>query len=327
MTLVAFDLPSQPGGDAAPAPDWRRAAQAMEGRILSYSERKLPVLLQWLAFHGAAEGLGALGGVVSRPGGSIAVLRIEGFLAERGAGPNPEAGGYEEIRARLAAALADPQVRGIALVFDSDGGEISGALDTAEAIYRARKVKPIWSIVSYRACGTACLLATAANVVIVGSLGTMGGIGALQLRFDLSRAYATEGIVMNPITFGKRKADGLPFLPMSKPERAQAQRDVDAIGTMFVNAVARFRGMRPEKVLAQQAATFMDAKAVRAGLADRIAKGFPIDELEGFRSFLTRLGTGGPAAAAPTRSLAAPRRLPARTAPAHHFVFRGIGRG
>ena len=319
MTFIPVDLPNPQEGESAAAPDWRAAAAAMEGRTLSHSEKTLPGVIFCLANRlVSAEGVEGLGRVASDHAGGIAVICIEGFLAP---------GSYAALRASLATALAAREVRGIALLIDSDGGDTSGALDAAQAIYSARKVKPIWSIISYRACGTACLLATAASVTILGRNGTMGSVGALQLRIDLSRAYATMGVTVTPITFGKRKADGLPFQPMSKQERASAQHDVDAIGTMFVNAVARYRAMRPEKVLAQRAATFMDDKAVRAGLADRISGGFPTDELAVFGRFLARLRGGSPHDALTARRQGPDQRLPPRAAVARPFVFRGIGRG
>ena len=77
----------------------------------------------------------------------IAVIEVSGVLVHRGAWIGRSSGqtSYEGIAAQLAAAVADPMARGIALEIDSFGGEVAGVFDLAEAIRSARASKPVWA--------------------------------------------------------------------------------------------------------------------------------------------------------------------------------------
>ena len=85
----------------------------------------------------------------------IAVIEVSGVLIHRGAWIGQSSGQTtcEGIAAQLAAAAADPSVRGIALEIDSFGGEVAGVFDLADAIRAARTAKPVWAF-----CGRTCLL-------------------------------------------------------------------------------------------------------------------------------------------------------------------------
>jgi ClpP class serine protease len=202
----------------------------------------------------------------------VAVIQVEGTLVHKNGYLRPYSGmtGYDGIRQNLLTALADKAVDAIVLDIDSPGGECAGCFDLADTIYRARREKPIWAILSESAFSAAYALASSASKVIVPRTGGTGSIGIIAMHIDMSRALSKAGFAVTLIQYGSRKADFSETMPLSKEALARAQADVDALGQMFDNLVARNRGIPAAKVKSYQAATFMGAKGVAAKLADAV---------------------------------------------------------
>lgn len=203
----------------------------------------------------------------------IAVVPVRGTLVDRLGCVRPMSGmtGYDGIRANLAQAMDDPDVRAIALDIDSPGGEVAGCFDLVDAIFAARGRKPMWSILSENACSAAYAIASATDRISVPRTGNIGSIGVIALLADVSKALQAGGVTVNVIQFGARKADGLEVLPMSPEARDAFQADVNTVGELFVQTVARNREIDAAAVRATQAGTFLGAAGVEKKLADMVA--------------------------------------------------------
>ena len=204
----------------------------------------------------------------------VAVIGIEGVLVDGLGCLRPFCGmtGYDGVRANIATALADPQVRAIALNVDSPGGDCSGCFDLADWIFAQRGRKPMWAILNDAAYSAAYALASASDRVLVPQApGGVGSIGVIAVIPDLSKAMENAGIAINVIHFGAHKTDGLELLPMSDEARAGFQADVDLIGERFVAVVARNRKLDAAAVRATEADGYLGAEAVSRGLADVVA--------------------------------------------------------
>jgi ClpP class serine protease len=90
------------------------------------------------------------------------------------------------------------------------------------------------------------------------------------MHVDITAALEKFGIKVTTIQFGDRKSDSYPTTPLSDTARERFQSDVDLMGEMFVDLVARNRGMAASKVRATQAGCFLGAAGVTAGLADDV---------------------------------------------------------
>ncbi|MDE1905034.1 MAG: S49 family peptidase [Rhodospirillales bacterium] len=202
----------------------------------------------------------------------IASIPVQGTLVHRLGAMRPYSGmtGYDGVRACLAMALEDPAVRGVLFDIDSPGGEVSGCFELADVIFAARGRKPMWAVVDDCAFSAAYAIASGADKVVVPALGAVGSIGVIALVADVSKAMESAGVVVNVIQFGARKADGLEVLPLSPEGRDRFQADVDTMGARFVETVARNRGLGVPAVRGTEAATFLGAAAVSAGLADMV---------------------------------------------------------
>jgi signal peptide peptidase SppA len=178
--------------------------------------------------------------------------------------------GYDTIAAQFNAALNNAEAKAIVLNIDSPGGEVAGCFDLADMIYAARGEKPIWAILEENAYSAGYALASAADEIWVPQTGGVGSIGVIAMFPDISKMLNDFGVAVNIIQFGARKADGNPVQPMPEEARAAFQDEINAIGGIFIDQVARNRNMKPRDVLAQQAACFRGAGAVTEGLADMV---------------------------------------------------------
>jgi ClpP class serine protease len=90
------------------------------------------------------------------------------------------------------------------------------------------------------------------------------------MHVDWSKALKNSGLEVTFITYGDRKADGHPEIPLSKEALETFQADIDSMGELFVTTVARNRGISEQKVRDTQAATYLGAAGVSQGLADAV---------------------------------------------------------
>lgn len=202
--------------------------------------------------------------------GPVAVVPVEGTLVQKLGTLRPYSGmtGYDGIRQNIGLALDDPNVQAVVLDIDSPGGEVAGCFDLVDAIFAARGGKPIWAILDESACSAAYAIASAADKIAVPRTGFAGSIGVVAMHVDWSQALAREGFAVTFIQYGARKTDGASEKPLSDEARQRAQKDVDAMGELFVATVARNRGLAAETIRATEAGIYLGADAVAQGLAD-----------------------------------------------------------
>ncbi|HZR34353.1 MAG TPA: S49 family peptidase [Nevskia sp.] len=202
----------------------------------------------------------------------VAIIPVTGTLVQKLGTMRPYSGmtGYDGIRACLSMALEDEAVRAIVLDIESPGGEVAGCFDLVDAVYQVRGEKPIWSVLSEYAYSAAYALASATDRIIVPRTGGTGSVGVICMHVDFSQALSESGINVTLIQYGKRKADGQQVIPLSKEALARFQADVDTMGELFVDTVARNRGLKASRVRATEAATYLGAAGVDLGFADAV---------------------------------------------------------
>lgn len=205
--------------------------------------------------------------------GPVAVIPIQGTLVQKLGSLRPWSGmtGYDGIRQNLFTALDDSSVKAIVLDIDSPGGEVAGCFDIVDTIYAARGSKPIWAILNESAYSAAYAIASAADKIYVPRTGGVGSIGVICAHVDMSQALTSAGIKVTFITYGDTKADGHSEIPLSEDAKKRFQADIDTMGQLFVDTVARNRNISAATVRDTQAATFMGDKGVALGLADEVA--------------------------------------------------------
>lgn len=202
----------------------------------------------------------------------IAVIPIQGTLVQKLGCLRPYSGmtGYDGIRQTFLTAMADPEITGICLDIDSPGGEVAGCFDLVDEIYNARGDKPIHAILSESAYSAAYAIASAADRICVPRTGGVGSVGVVTMHLDWSQRIKDDGLKVTIITFGSRKAEGSPYKELSDEAFTAIQQDINAMGELFVNTVARNRGISAKAIKNTQAACFMAGDGVEQGLADEV---------------------------------------------------------
>jgi ClpP class serine protease len=113
-------------------------------------------------------------------------------------------------------------------------------------------------------------IASATDRIIVPRTGGTGSVGVICAHVDFSQGDRRPPASVELITYGDRKADGSEYRPLSKEARARFQADVDTMGDLFVDTVARNRGLDRAEVRNTEASTFMGANGVDIGFADEV---------------------------------------------------------
>ena len=253
-------------------------AARLFGVPLAIHRPKLDVILSVL---GARVGLADLAAPVGYtpaaralgpPSGKVAVIPIHGTLVRRTSGIEAESGlaSYTGIAAQLDAALASPEIAAILLDIDSPGGESGGVFDLADRIRAASEVKPIWAVANDMAFSAAYALASAAARLFVARTGGVGSIGVIAMHVDQSVKDAHDGVRYTAVFAGERKNDLNPHEPISNEAHAVLKAEVVRIYDLFVETVARHRGLDADAVRATEAGLFFGPDAVATGLADAV---------------------------------------------------------
>lgn len=253
-------------------------AARLFGVPLAIHRPKLDVILSVL---GARIGLADLAAPVGYtpaaralgpPSGKVAVIPIHGTLVRRTSGIEAESGlaSYTGIAAQLDAALASPEIAAILLDIDSPGGESGGVFDLADRVRAASEVKPVWAVANDMAFSAAYALASAATRVFVARTGGVGSIGVIAMHVDQSVKDAQDGVRYTAVFAGERKNDLNPHEPISNEAHAVLKAEVVRIYDLFVETVARHRGLDADAVRATEAGLFFGPDAVATGLADAV---------------------------------------------------------
>lgn len=217
----------------------------------------------------------------------VAVIPICGTLVQKLGSLRPYSGmtGYDGIRQAFLTAMEDPDITGICLDIDSPGGEVAGCFDLVDVIYGARGKKPIHAILTESAYSAAYAIASAADRISVPRTGGVGSVGVITMHLDWTQRIKDDGLKVTIITYGSRKAEGSPLRELSDEALAAIQQDINTMGELFVNTVARNRGISATVIKSTQAACFMAADGVELGLADEVC---PPDAA--FRNLLEKTG-------------------------------------
>lgn len=175
---------------------------------------------------------------------------------------------YEILAQDFIAAIENPDIHAIILDIDSPGGEVNGCAELASLIYEARGSKPIIAYASGDAASGAYWIASAADEIVVSEtsgLGSIGVVGVYRGAKLEKNAAPTIEIVSSQSPF--KRLD-----PATDDGRARLQARMDAMADVFVNTVARNRGIEPQQVLERFGGgdVLIGAHAVNAGLADRV---------------------------------------------------------
>ena len=175
------------------------------------------------------------------------------------------ASSYEILARDFTAALENPDIHAVVLNIDSPGGEFNGCAEFANMIYEARGAKPVIAYCSGDAASGAYWIASSCDQVVVSETSSLGSIGVVAVYRAKDRSAKDVEIVSSQSPY--KRLD-----PQSDEGRLRLQQRIDAMAEVFVEAVARNRGVDPPTVKDRfgKGDVFIGTQAVAAGLADRL---------------------------------------------------------
>lgn len=201
--------------------------------------------------------------------GGVAVLSLEGVMAPKANLFMRISGGVSTQLAntQIESAIADSRVKALVLAIDSPGGSVFGTPELAATIRELSVIKPIVTVTDATLASAAYWVGAATNAIYIsGPTVQVGSIGVVATHsYDPKAAGTTQ-----EITAGKYKRIASSTAPLSAEGEAYLQGHVDHLYSVFVDAVASYRGTTPESVLANMAdgRIFIGQQAIDHGLVD-----------------------------------------------------------
>jgi capsid assembly protease len=212
--------------------------------------------------------------------GQVMVLGLYGTISQR-IGLLEGSGGTsaDEFGKKLDQSINDEAVGAILIDGDTPGGSVFGVPELGEKIFNARgRGKPIVGIANSEAYSAGFWLLSACDEVVMTPGGQVGSVGVIAAHYDYSKQNEALGVRVTYVTAGRYKAEANEDEPLDDEARAELQSHVDRYYGMFVDALARNRGVSTKQVKSDfgQGRIFGAADAVKRGMADRIA---PFDQV------------------------------------------------
>lgn len=199
--------------------------------------------------------------------GNVGIIHISGIISRHadmfasffGLG----SAAIENIAKDFQSLLDNEEVKSIILDFDTPGGAITGVNELAEIIYNARGVKPIKAYVTGMACSAGYFLAAACDEIIIDEMGSVGSIGVMRVVSKQNE----KSVIFKSSQSPMKNIDG-----ESEQGRAEYQAKVDYLASIFIDKVAKYRGITADEVInrGNKGGVLVGAVAVTAGLADRL---------------------------------------------------------
>lgn len=221
---------------------------------------------------------------------NVAVIPVEGTLVHKGGYVGQSSGetSYEGLQAQIVRAGRDDRIKGIAYEYDTYGGLVAGAFETADLMRRVSKAKPTMAILTDFALSAGYLLAAQARQIVMPQHGMVGSVGVITMHTDLSRRLENEGIKISILAAGARKAEGNSVEPLSEETRNRILARLEGVRQTFASAVASGRGSRmtASAALETEGESLEHEEALRIGFADAVAN--PNDAFAEFVSAVNR---------------------------------------
>lgn len=196
----------------------------------------------------------------------VAIIPVEGVISRYMSVFSEISGGVsiETLATDLRAALDTVGVHSILLDIDSPGGEAAGVGEFAAMVREATVRKPVVAYVGGMAASAAYWIASAATTIVAAPTAILGSIGVVLAVPDPEK-QASRSIEFVSSQSPRKRPN-----PRTEGGREQLQAIVDDLAALFVGAVAEYRGIDTEAVLAIGGGVLVGEKARTAGLADRL---------------------------------------------------------
>ena len=192
-----------------------------------------------------------------------------------GAGGTAEKGTFDAVHDRIHVATGEQDVKGLCLVIDSPGGDLTDSDLLWHDVQLFRAARPdrfVFAHVLSQCCSGGYYVAAAADFIMVLPTGEVGSIGVISDYgynvSDLARRFGVTNVV---VATGEHKDTLNPLKPVDPRQLAIEQGLLDSQFARFVQIVAEGRRMPVERVRAlADGRVYAASDAVEKGLVDAI---------------------------------------------------------
>ena len=166
-------------------------------------------------------------------------------------------------------ALDDDQVKAILFDIDSPGGVALGPSEMADAIFKARGKKPIWSYVGRNCSSAAYWIASATEKIIANPSALLGSIGVVT-TIPVQEQPDSEGYKNIEIVSSNAKQKRPD--PRTEEGMSEIKRELNDLESQFIEAIARYRNITVNTVKNDfgQGGVLIGKNAVASGMADSL---------------------------------------------------------
>ena len=166
-------------------------------------------------------------------------------------------------------ALDDDQVKAILFDVDSPGGVALGPSEMADAIFKARGKKPIWSYVGRNCSSAAYWIASATEKIIANPSALLGSIGVVT-TIPVQEQPDSEGYKNIEIVSSNAKQKRPD--PRTEEGMAEIKRELNDLEAQFIEAIAKYRNVSVSAVKNDfgQGGVLIGKNAVASGMADSL---------------------------------------------------------
>ncbi|HXJ37491.1 MAG TPA: signal peptide peptidase SppA [Candidatus Eisenbacteria bacterium] len=190
----------------------------------------------------------------------VAVVEVQGVISDA-----------EPICDTLASLAKDARVGAVVVRIESPGGGVAPSQEIYEEIERLRATKPVIASLGNVAASGGYYVAAATNTIVAAAGTLTGSIGVIMEFRQLEQLAQKVGVGEDIVKSGPYKDIGHPLRPMTEAERKLLQGMVNDVYEQFVDAVARGRGMAPERVRElADGRLYSGQQAKEAGLVDEL---------------------------------------------------------
>jgi len=210
------------------------------------------------------------GGSLFPWGSGVALIEIRGVIASEPVYTLSGLGtGSRIIIEQLRSAEEDPNVKAVLLYINSPGGSVVAS----DEIYQQLKKmdKPVLAYLGDIAASGAYYVACGADKIMAHPASLTGSIGVIVEMPNVEKLMQKLGIEMTVIKSGPFKDEGSFYRGMTEEEKAYWQGLVNQVHEMFVDVVAKERGLPKEKVAAiADGRVYLGKDALEMGLVDEL---------------------------------------------------------
>jgi protease-4 len=177
----------------------------------------------------------------------------------------------DDILKNINFAYNNENIKGVLFVVDSPGGSVSPSLEISMAIKRLKDKKPVVAYAAGTMASGSYYASAHANHIMANPGSIIGSIGVIMQAPNIEELAKKIGISEQVVSAGEYKEAGTIMRQWTPKERESLQEIVDDIYNLFIEDIAKARGLDIKKADEfANAKVFIASKAQKKGLIDEV---------------------------------------------------------